>query len=53
MDGGHRAPAAALDRRDEKEGVNTLRVEVVGTNQKSAPPHYSWGLDCVVLKQAN
>jgi hypothetical protein len=36
-----------------KEGVNTLRVEAVGTNRKSAPPHYSWGLDCVVLKQAN
>jgi hypothetical protein len=34
---------------DLKEGVNTLRVEVVDTNRRSAVPHYSWGLDCVVL----
>jgi hypothetical protein len=30
----------------------TLRVEVIGTNPNSAEPHYSWGLDCVVLKPA-
>jgi hypothetical protein len=36
-----------------KEGVNTLRVEVVGSNRNSAPPHFSWGLDCMVLKQVD
>jgi hypothetical protein len=35
-----------------KKGANTLRVEVVGTNPKSAAPHYSWGLDCVLLHQS-
>jgi hypothetical protein len=35
-----------------RRGANTLRVEVVGTNPKSAAPHYSWGLDCVVLQPA-
>jgi hypothetical protein len=35
-----------------KKGANTLRVEVIGTNPKSAAPHYSWGLDCVVLQQS-
>jgi hypothetical protein len=27
-------------------------VTAVGTNPKSAAPHYSWGLDCVVLHLA-
>jgi hypothetical protein len=27
-----------------------LRVEVVGTDPRSRPPHYHFGLDCVVLK---
>jgi hypothetical protein len=34
-----------------KKGVNRLVVEVVGTNRMSAQGRYSWGLDCVVLKQ--
>jgi hypothetical protein len=42
--------AINLGEAELKKGVNTLRVEVVGTNPKSAPPHYSWGLDCVVLQ---
>jgi hypothetical protein len=33
-----------------KKGENTLRVEMVGTNPKSAAPHYSWGVDCIALK---
>jgi hypothetical protein len=35
-----------------KAGVNSLGVEAVGTNPNSAPLHYAWGLDCVVLKPA-
>ena len=27
-----------------------LRVEVVGTHERSRPPHYAFGIDCVVLK---
>jgi hypothetical protein len=38
-----------LGEADLKEGANRLRVEVVGTHRNSSPPHYSWGLDCVVL----
>jgi hypothetical protein len=41
-----------LGEADLKKGANTLRVEVIGTNPKSAAPHYSWGLDCVVLHLA-
>jgi hypothetical protein len=41
--------AMDLGEADLKEGANRLRVEVVGTNRNSSPPHYSWGLDCVVL----
>jgi len=44
--------AIDLGKADLKKGANTLRVEVVGTNPKSASPHYSWGLDCVVLQQS-
>jgi hypothetical protein len=44
--------AIDLGEAELKKGVNTLRVEVVGTNPKSAPPRYSWGLDCVVLHHA-
>jgi hypothetical protein len=36
-----------------KQGANTLRIEAVGTNPKSQPPHYSWGLDCVLLTLIN
>ena len=35
-----------------KKGTATLRVEVVGTNNKSVGLRYMWGLDCVVLKLA-
>jgi predicted Zn finger-like uncharacterized protein len=41
-----------LGEAELKNGANKLRVEVVGTNPKSASPHYSWGLDCVVLHHA-
>jgi len=33
-----------------KKGTATLRVEVVGTNDKTVGLRYMWGLDCVVLK---
>ncbi len=33
-----------------KRGPHTLRVEVVGTNEKSDGLRYMWGLDCIVLK---
>jgi hypothetical protein len=33
-----------------KKGVNSMRIEVVATNPKSDAPHYSWGLDCAVLR---
>jgi hypothetical protein len=42
--------AIALGDAALKKGVNTLRVEVVRSDPKSAEPHYSWGLDCVTLK---
>jgi hypothetical protein len=35
-----------------KKSGHTLRVEVVGTNEKSDGLRYMWGLDCVVLKPA-
>jgi hypothetical protein len=35
-----------------KKGSNIMRIEVVGTNPNSAAPHYSWGLDCLVLEHA-
>ncbi|HEV3079346.1 MAG TPA: hypothetical protein VGY66_06180 [Gemmataceae bacterium] len=41
-----------LGEAELKQGANTLRIEAVGTNAKSQPPHDSWGLDCVLLKQA-
>jgi hypothetical protein len=28
-----------------------LRIEAVSTNKKSQGPHYTWGLDCIVLKR--
>jgi hypothetical protein len=31
----------------------TLRVEMVDTNERSTGWRYTWGLDCVVLKQAS
>jgi hypothetical protein len=41
--------AIDLGEAELKKGANTLRVEVIGSNPDSRPPHYSWGLDCVVL----
>jgi Protein of unknown function (DUF2961) len=35
-----------------KKGTATLRVEVVGSNEKSDGLRYMWGLDCIVLKPA-
>jgi hypothetical protein len=51
--GGTVVSTGPVDLREAvlKKGANTLRVEAVGTNPKSEPPHYSWGLDCVVLEQ--
>jgi type III restriction enzyme len=49
------------DRIEPNDKVNSIRERVkhwregecqgveVGTNRNSSPPHYSWGLDCVVL----
>ncbi|MEE9128877.1 MAG: glycoside hydrolase family 172 protein [Phycisphaerales bacterium] len=42
--------AYSLGIFDLTENGFTLRVEVVGTNASSRPPHYYWGLDCVVVK---
>jgi hypothetical protein len=44
--------AIDLGTANLKKGVNSLGVEVVGTNPKSTPLRYAWGLDCVVLKPA-
>jgi hypothetical protein len=44
--------AIDLGTANLKKSVNSLGVEVVGTNPKSAPLRYAWGLDCVVLKPA-
>ena len=42
--------AIDLGEVDLKKGAATMRVEVVGTNEKSVGLRYMWGLDCVVLK---
>lgn len=42
--------AYSLGTFDLTEDGFTLRVEVVGTNASSRPPHYYWGLDCVVVQ---
>jgi hypothetical protein len=44
--------AVSLGTATLKKGAATLRVEVVGTNDKSDGLRYMWGLDCVVLKPA-
>jgi hypothetical protein len=44
--------AIDLGAANLKAGVNSLGIEAVGTNPKSAPLRYAWGLDCVVLKAA-
>jgi tetratricopeptide (TPR) repeat protein len=41
-----------LGKVELKKSTATLRGRVVGTNVKSVGTHYSWGLDCVVLKPA-
>ncbi len=45
-----RTGAIDLGVAELKKGKATLRVEVVGTNEKSVGLRYMWGLDCVVLK---
>jgi hypothetical protein len=44
--------AIDLGEVELKKGKAVLRVEVVGTNEKSVGLRYMWGLDCVVLKPA-
>ncbi len=41
----------ALGTVQLKKGTATLRVEVIGTNEKSVGLRYMWGLDCLVLKR--
>ena len=40
-----------LGEAELKKGPNTLRVEVIGSNPNTRPPHFSWGLDCAVLNR--
>ncbi len=42
--------AIDLGEVDLKKGAATMRVDVIGTNEKSVGLRYMWGLDCVVLK---
>jgi D-arabinan exo alpha-(1,3)/(1,5)-arabinofuranosidase (non-reducing end) len=42
----------SLGTLELKKGNAVLRVEAVGTNDKSTGIRYMWGLDCVVLKPA-
>jgi hypothetical protein len=42
--------AIELGTVDLNRGGARLRVEVVGTNDRSVGPRYLWGLDCVVLQ---
>jgi hypothetical protein len=46
-----RTGAIDLGEVDLKKGTATMRVEVVGTNERSVGLRYMWGLDCVVLKR--
>lgn len=43
--------AIDLGEVELKNGAATMRVEVVGSNEKSVGLRYMWGLDCVVLKR--
>jgi hypothetical protein len=45
-----RTGAIDLGEMELKKGNATMRVKVVGTNQKSVGWRFMWGLDCVVLK---
>jgi hypothetical protein len=40
-----------LGEAELKKGANTLRIEVIGSNPNTRPPHYSWGLDCLKLNR--
>jgi hypothetical protein len=51
-EGVHSTGAIDLGTVELKKGTATLRVEVVGTNEKSVGLRYMWGLDCLVLKPA-
>jgi uncharacterized protein (TIGR03067 family) len=42
--------AIELGSFEADEGKARLRIEVVGTNEKSVGLRYMWGLDCVVLR---
>ena len=46
-----RTGAIDLGEVELKKGKATMRVEVIGTNEKSVGLRYMWGLDCVVLKR--
>ncbi len=46
-----RTGAIDLGEVELKKGATTMRVETVGTNEKSVGLRYMWGLDCVVLKR--
>ena len=43
----------SLGTAELKKGNAVLRVETVGTNEKSTGVRYMWGLDCIVLKPAS
>ena len=43
--------AITLGTVELKKGKPTLRLEVIGTNDKSVGLRYMAGLDCVVLKK--
>jgi hypothetical protein len=55
---GYNSPAVVntgpidLGEAELKKGPAKLRVEVVGTNEKSVGLRYMWGLDCVLLRPA-
>jgi hypothetical protein len=40
-----------LGEAELKKGANTVRIEVLGSNPNTRPPHYSWGLDCLELNR--
>jgi hypothetical protein len=46
-----RTEAIDLGEVELKKDGTPMRVQVVGTNEKSAGLRYMWGLDCVVLKR--
>ncbi len=46
-----RPEAFSLGVHDLEGSSFDLTINVVGTNESTRPPHYYWGLDCVVLKK--